>query len=173
MKDRDDDDLPLSRRPPVDEDVRREVEFHIESRVEEMVRRGVPRDKAIETARASFGNRDAVEAECRTIEKQRRTSATRADRLAAARQDVVLGWRILRKTPGITMVAILTLALGIGANSAVFSIVNGVLLRPLDYPDGRRLVDVMEQHDGGRGNLPWSNFLDIAAQNNSFDAMAA
>ena len=173
MKDRDDDDLPLSRRPPVDEDVRREVEFHLESRVDDMVRRGMPREKALEIARSSFGDRDAVEAECRTIEKQRRTSATRADRLAAARQDVVVGWRLLRKTPGITMAAIVTLALGIGANSAVFSIVNGVLLRPLAYPDGRRLVDIMEQHDAGRGNLPWGNFLDIEAQNSSFDAMAS
>jgi putative ABC transport system permease protein len=173
MKDRDDDDLPMSRRPPVDEDVRREVEFHIDSRIEEMVRRGVPRDRAMEIARDSFGDRDAVEAECRTIEKERRTRATRTDRVAAAKQDLVIGWRLLRKTPGITMAAILTLALGIGANSAVFSIVNGVLLRPLPYPDGRRLVDVMEQHDGGRGNLPWANFLDFQAQNNSFEAMAS
>lgn len=173
MKDRDDDDLPLSRRPPVDEDVRREVEFHLDSRIDELVRRGVPRDRALEAARASFGDRDAVEAECRSIEKRRRTSATRADRLAAARHDFVIGWRVLRKTPGITLAAILTLALGIGANSAVFSIVNGVLLQPLGYPDGDRLVDVMERHDGGRANVPWANFLDLAAQNRSFEGMAS
>jgi predicted permease len=173
MKDRNDDDLPLSRRPPVDEDVRREVEFHLESRAEELVRRGMSRDRALETARASFGDRNAVEAECRSIEKRRRTSATRADRIAAARYDFVIGWRLLRKTPGITLAAILTLALGIGANSAVFSIVNGVLLQPLAYPDADRLVDVVERHETGRGNVPWSNFLDLAAQNRSFDGMAS
>jgi putative ABC transport system permease protein len=173
MKDRDDDDLPLSRRPPVDEDVRREVEFHLENRVDELMRRGMPRDRAMETARASFGDRDAVEAECRTIEKRRRTSATRADRVAAARHDFVIGWRLLRRSPGITIAAILTLALGIGANSAVFSIVNGVLLRPLAYPDAERLVDVVERHENGWGSVPWSNFLDLAAQNQSFESMAS
>jgi predicted permease len=173
MKDRDDDDLPLSRRPPVDEDVRREVEFHIQSRVEELVRGGMARDRAVALARETFGDRAAVEAECRTIEKRRRTSATRADRLAAARHDLIIGWRVLRKSPGITMAAIATLALGIGANSAVFSIVNGVLLRPLPYADAGRLMDVMERHDDGRGNLPWANFLDLRGTNRSFDGMAA
>lgn len=131
-------------------------------------------EQAMAEARAQFGDRRAVETECEQIETRRRGSVQRAERLSALRQDVVVGLRILRKSPGFTIAAIAMLALGIGANSAVFSIVNRVLLQPLPYPESHRIVAVNERHENnGWGNLPWANFLDIRTQSRSFDALAS
>src|SRR5689334_14913700 len=91
-------------------------------------------------------------------------------------QDVRYGLRILLKNRGFTAVAIITLALGIGANTAVFSVVDAVLLRPLPYRNSERLVDVRE-FDATRGvDLDWvsfPNFHDWVVQNKVFERMAA
>ena len=169
-----DDELPLSKRPRVDDDVRRELEFHIEQRAAELEAQGMPRERALAAARELFGDRGSVEAECRAIEQRRRTTRHRADRLAELRHDVVVGLRMLRRTPGFTLAAILTLALGIGANAAVFSIINRVVLQPLHYPEADRIVQVWEQHEGGGASNPsWTNFLDLQARVRSFAAMGA
>ena len=171
---RDDDDLPLSGARPVDDDVRGELEFHLQQRVADLEARGMSHQQAMAEARASFGDRAAVEAECREIEQRRRSTKQRADRLGALWQDLRLGARMLRKSPGFTMSAILTLALGIGANAAVFSIVNGVILQPLSYANADRLVTVNERNDkGGVAPVPWLNFLDLQAQSHSFDGIGA
>ena len=91
------------------------------------------------------------------------------------RQDVQYALRLLIKQPGITTVAILTLALGIGANTAIFSAVNAVLLRPLPYPDADRLVMVWEKRlaEGVLDNVVSpADFLDWAQMQRSFDAIA-
>lgn len=171
---RDDDDLPLSGARPVDDDVRGELEFHFQQRVADLETGGMSHQQAMAEARASFGDRAAVEAECREIEQRRRSTKQRADRLGALWQDLRLGARVLRKSPGFTLAAILTLALGIGANAAVFSIVNGVILQPLSYPHADRLVTVNELNDkGGAAPVPWLNFLDLQAQSHSFDGLGA
>src|SRR3984885_16330979 len=90
-------------------------------------------------------------------------------------QDLSCGLRMLRKSPGFTAVAVLTLAFGIGANSAIFSVVNAVLLRPLTYQDPHRLVMVWEQnlHRGWFENIvSAANFLDWKKQNHVFADMA-
>ena len=169
-----DDELPLSGRPRVDDDVRRELEFHIEQRAAELEAQGLSRERALAAARELFGDRTSVEAECRQIEQRRRTTRHRADRLAELRHDVVVGFRMLRRTPGFTLAAILTLALGIGANAAVFSIINRVVLQPLHYPEADRIVQVWERHDGGGSSNPsWTNFLDLQSRVRSFAAMGA
>ena len=165
-----DDELPLSRRPRVDDDVRRELEFHLEQRASELEAGGMPRERALAAARELFGDRPRVEAECREIEQRRCTTRHRADRLAELRHDLVVGLRLLRRTPGFTLAAIVTLALGIGANTAVFSIVNRVILQPLDYEHADRIVQVVERHETGWGNLPWANFQDLQARARSFEA---
>ena len=82
--------------------------------------------------------------------------------------------RTLLRSPGFTIVALLTLALGIGANTAIFSFVNGVLLKPLPYQDPHSIVLVWEKPPGGyRNGISTLNFLDWKSQNNVFEHMAA
>ena len=89
-------------------------------------------------------------------------------------QDIRYALRSLVKTPAFTLVALLTLALGIGANSAIFSVVNGVLLRSLPYPQADRLVVVRETYGGGlTGSVSGPNFADWRVRAHSFSSMAA
>src|SRR5690349_5271328 len=90
-------------------------------------------------------------------------------------QDVRYGFRNLRRSPGLVLVAILTLALGIGANTTIFSIINSTLLKPLPFPDANRLVLVWETF--GKGPDNWNiisapNFWDFRRQSRSFESMA-
>jgi len=89
-------------------------------------------------------------------------------------QDVRYGLRVLRKTPGFTAVAVLTLALGIGANSALFSVVNGVLLNPLPFPNPHELVAVYSRTGTfGESSISYPNFLDWQKDNHSFAYLSA
>src|ERR1700719_2150002 len=89
-------------------------------------------------------------------------------------QDIRLAIRMLEKNRGFTVVVVLTLALGIGANTALFSVVNGVLLNPLPYPEPDRLVAVYEKTaDFERSSIPYPNFLDWQKESHSFSALGA
>src|SRR5215472_8604303 len=88
-------------------------------------------------------------------------------------QDVRYGFRVLRKNPVFTLVAVLTLALGIGANTAIFSVFNGVLLSPLPYPHADRLVALgASKPNFQTGSISYPNFRDWQKDNQTFDAMA-
>jgi len=90
-------------------------------------------------------------------------------------QDVRYGWRMLLKKPGFTMVAALALALGIGANSAIFSIVNAIVFKPLPFDDLDRIVAVWEKAPGpsyARNEPSVANYLDWREQSNSFENLA-
>ena len=93
--------------------------------------------------------------------------------VATAVQDIRFGARMLVKNPGFTVIAVLTLALGIGGNTALFSIVNGVLLNPLPFPHADQLVALHESKPNfARGSISYPNFLDWRRQNHSFSSMA-
>ena len=88
-------------------------------------------------------------------------------------QDLRYALRMLGKNPGFAAVAILTLALGIGANTSLFSVVNGVLLNPLPYPDPDRVVTVDTKFAGGEGSISYPDFVDWVRENHSFSTLAA
>ena len=142
-----------------------ELRSHVELRVEENIASGMTEQDARYDARRRFGNFALQKEDTREIHV--------IGWLETTLQDLRYGARMLRRNLSFTVVAVLTLALGIGATTAIFSVVNGVLLKPLDYPQPDRLVMVWEKDGGGISNMGYATFTDWRAQNHSFTDVAA
>ena len=147
-------------RGPVEDEVNAELDFHVEMRTRELVARGLDPEAARRTAIARFGNIDRVNSACRTIGRRRDRDMRRTEYLAELMQDVTFACRQLLKAPAFATVAILTLALGIGAATAIFSAVHAVVLRPLPVPNPDRIVAIYEVYQGSHGNVSAGNFVD-------------
>ncbi|MBY0496158.1 MAG: ABC transporter permease [Cyanobacteria bacterium] len=156
-------------------DVDAEIDFHVEMRIRELIEDGEPPERARLLALRRFGDLDRTRQELIVINERRRRHMDRAEFLTELKQDLGYAIRMMRRTPGFTAAALLTLALGVGANSAIFSVVNGVLLQSLPFKDAERLHLVqMLYPDGTRyTSLSAPDFMSVRADARVFEQIEA
>jgi putative ABC transport system permease protein len=157
----------LLRREAVIQDMAEEMRLHLEMATEANVERGMRPAEARRAALRSFGNLDSI--------RERAYAVRGGGMLETLLQDIRYGARVLARNPAFTIIAVLTLGLGIGANTAIFSVVNELLLRPLPYADAERLVMVWEISSNGNHQNVTSrgNFRTWREQSTTFEGMAA
>jgi putative ABC transport system permease protein len=158
----------IVRRRRLERDLQDEVAFHLSMRAADHARTGALPHEAARAARREFGNVTAIKEQTRDM--------WTFPSLESIRQDLRYGWRMLWRSPGFTFVAVLALAIAIGANTAIFSLVDGLFIRGLPYPDSNRLVlligNVQRATVERRGNS-YPDYLDWQARSRSFTGMAA
>lgn len=148
-----------------------ELRFHIEQQIADYIASGLSPDEARRRTRLEFGGLDQI--------KERVHASHRGHFLETLMQDVCYSLRVLRRNPGFTAVALLTLALGIGATTVMFTVVNGVLLMPLPFPHPDRIVAIHGQSPGwnthvyGEQNVAYPDFLDCVRDNHTMSLAGA
>jgi predicted permease len=145
-------------------DLSEEIELHIEERAEQLLSQGVSAEEAGREARKAFGNRTLLEERSREVWQWPLLESIWADVRFALRQ--------MRRSPGFTFTAMLTLALAIGANAVVFGVLNRVILHPLDVPDAKNLY-AYETAENQIGHQSYPDYLDFRSRNRSFEDLAA
>ncbi len=168
--------FPWRSRADIARDVDAELGFHLDMRVRELIAQGHDADTARRMAREEFGDLEGTRAYCRAADARLDRSVRAADSLTEWRQDARYAWRTMRRAPTFAAVSLLTLALAIGANTAIFSVVRAVLLRPLPYADPGRLVVVSESWPGNPGShtpLSPPNYVDYRARQRVFTDFGA
>jgi len=155
----------MFKRKHKDSDLNDEIQSHLDMAARDLTQRGQTTRDAKDQATREFGNVGLV----KEVTREMWSGAS----LESFLQDLRYGVRMLAKSPGFATIAILTLALGIGVNSAVFSVVNGVLLKPLPYPHPEQLVALAESKPNfDRGSISYPNFRDWQKDNHSFSSVA-
>ncbi len=149
-----------------DDRLAEEIAFHIEQQTAKLLRAGVPPEEARRQARLKFGGVAGMREAAR--------DEVRGAWIRDFGRDLRIAFRGLARVPSFSVTAILTIGLGIGAAAAMFTVVDGVLLRPLPYPDAGRIVQLFQISAKGTrgGNVSEPNFLDWQAQTRGFAAMA-
>src|SRR5205807_1280537 len=156
----------LFRWAQADQELDDELRDHLDRKTEEYVAQGMTQEEAHRRARLDLGGIEQTKEKCR--------DARRVRVIETALQDIRFGMRMLRKNLGFTSVAVLVMALGIGANAAMFSVVNAVLLRPLSFNDPGRIVTLASlwKKSGGHGPVSAPDFRDWHDQSTAFEAIA-
>jgi putative ABC transport system permease protein len=154
----------LSHRQEKELELDQEVRFYLDLLTEEKIRSGMTADAGRRAARLELGGVEQVKEQVRDVRA--------GIWLETVVQDVRYGGRVLRNNPGFSLLVVLTLALGIGANTAIFSVVYGVLLRPLPYSHGGQLVVVHQHARGQAADIPFSykELVDYREQTKTLDA---
>ena len=151
-------------RQELEDGLQDEIRFHVESQADKNRRAGMPPDEARRQALLRFGGVEQVREQTR--------DEFRATGLEDLARDVRFGWRALQRAPTFLAVAVITLALGIGATTAMFSVVYGILIRPLPYPDQDRLVEIVHQGaNGGQLLASPAAYFGYRDHNRTFDAI--
>lgn len=153
----------LFERSRVRREIEEELRSHMEHRADDLERSGLTRAEAERRARIEFGGRVRFEEECQ--------EALGSNWLETFVQDLRFSLRVLRKSPGFTVAAIVTLALGIGANAVVFGVLNSLVLRPLNVPQSESLLGTVYGNDIDFQS--YLNYIDLRDRNHSFDGLAA
>jgi hypothetical protein len=165
--------LRFIKRAQADDELRQELESYIEITTEQYIAQGMTVDEARQAARRKLGNATRIREEVYEMDT--------ATFVETTMQEFRRSFRMLRRNPAFSLAAVLTLAIGIGANTAVFSVLNTVLLKPLPYPEADRLISVQHTAPGAAGlisasgdlRLSASMFFTYADQNRSFEAIGA
>jgi len=150
-----------------DQELDDELRDHLERKTDDYIAQGMTQEEAHRRARIDLDGIEQTKEKCR--------DARHVTWIQDVIQDLHFGLRMLRRSPGFAAVAVLTLALGIGANTVIFTVVNGVILKPLPYPQPQRLVMLWERQlsDGPLGPVAPANFFDWREQSHSLEKMAA
>ncbi|MEO8452537.1 MAG: ABC transporter permease [Gemmatimonadota bacterium] len=168
--------FPWRSRGAIAREVDAELAFHIDARVTALQAEGLGADEARRQAEAEFGDLEFTRRYCRDLDERSERKIRLADRLAEWQQDAKYAWRTLRRSPGFAAVSILTLALGIGANTAIFSVARAVLLKPLPYREPGALVSLFERpidKPDARWSLSAPNFADYRERQHTLSGVAA
>ncbi len=154
----------LTRRKQQEEQLDKELRFHLEQHTSELMDRGLDPTEARRQARLAMGGPEQVKEECRDARGTRW--------LEDLWQDFRYATRRLRGNPGFAAVAAITLALGIGASTAIFSAVNPILFEPLPYPQASRVMMIWDSFNGSRSDVTFHTYREVAERSHSFDAIA-
>ena len=156
-------------------DVDAELAFHLDMRVRERIAQGETPERARQLALQRFGDYEGARTECVAINERRKRHIQRTEYIMELRQDISYALRMLARTPAFTAAALLTLALGMGANSAIFSVVHGVLLESLPFRDADRLHQVRMLYPDGTeySGISAPDFMSVRQDNRVFDQVEA
>ena len=162
-------------RRSIERDIDDEIRFHLQARIEDLMRQGQSPEEAEANAQREYGDTASARRELTEIDRRAARRTGWREWFGGLGQDLRFALRGLRSRPGFSLTVLLTLALGIGANAAIFTVVDAILLRPLPYTQPDRLVHLWERYKSnvdGRSEASYPDYLDWRTRNRTFADLA-